>query len=74
VYITVGNNCNLRIYGVDYDGSKFSKILTPLKVAKNADMSGSLGGNSKARNELELDGESLVSPLFINAAETVIPV
>lgn len=69
VYVTVSNACAIRVWGVDDDGSQFSQLLTPLTVDKNSDKSGTLGGSNTARNEIELMGESLVSPMFYTSDE-----
>lgn len=72
VYVTISNACAIRVWGVDDDGSQFSQLLTPLTIDKNSDKSGTLGGSNTARNEIELTGESLASPMFYTSAESTL--
>lgn len=74
VVITVLNNGTMRLYGVDYDTVTLGKILTPLYVGTHGDYSGTLGGNSKSRDEVTIEGESFTPPLFLNMLESTIPV
>jgi len=74
VVISVGNNGNMRIYGVDYDLTTLGKILTPLYIGTHGDYTGTLGGNAKSRDEITIEGESFTAPLFLNMLESAIPV
>lgn len=67
------NNGNERIFGVDWNGDSFDKQLTSLKVGRHLDSSGQLG-QSTARDELDLTGESFFAPLYGSVTEASIPV
>lgn len=67
------NTGSERIFGVDWNGTGFDKQLTSLKVGRHLDSSGQLG-QSIARDELDLAGESFYPPLFGAVTESSIPV
>lgn len=61
-----------RVVGIDYDGEVFDPIVSKLKVTRVLDSSGQLG-QSDARDEMDLGGESFYSPLFANVPLADIP-
>lgn len=67
------NNCLERVIGVEWDGNTFEPQVKTLRVTRHLDSSGSFG-DSKARDELDLGGESLTPPIFATVEETNIPV
>ncbi len=66
------NNCKERIIGVEYNGTSFEPQITKLRITRHLDSSGQFG-TDKARDELDLGGESLTTPLFANVGELNIP-
>lgn len=74
VYITIGNDGTIRIFGADFNGTSITQLLTPLKIARHGDYGGQLGQSDKARDEVDLEGESLNAPFFGTFAESAIPV
>lgn len=67
------NNCLERVIGVEWDGDAFNVQLKTLRFGRHADESGE-SGDSKARDEMDLVGESTVPPLFATVGEANIPV
>lgn len=73
IAIIVDNNCLSRVVGVEYNGSTFEKQLKALKITRHLDASGQFG-TDKARDEIDLGGESLTGPSYSLIAEADIPV
>lgn len=72
VALVFGNNGEQRVFGVDYNGDRFDTIVSRLRVGRHLDASGLLG-TDKARDEIDLTGESLFAPLFANVVEASLP-
>lgn len=67
------NNCLERVVGVEWDGSTFEPQVKTLKMTRHLDSSGEFG-TSKARDEMDIGGESLTPPLFASVGEANMPV
>jgi hypothetical protein len=65
------NNCLGRTVGVDWDGTSFEPQIKKLRITRHLDSSGQFG-DSKARDEVDIGGESLTPPLFSEADETAL--
>lgn len=61
-----------RVVGVDWNGDAFAPILETMSVTRHLDASGQLG-TSRARDEMDLGGQSFYAPLFANVAESALP-
>lgn len=66
------NDGTQRVIGPDYNGVEVDEMLEGLAVARHLDSSGQLG-TSRARDEMDLGGESFYAPLFADVAEGDIP-
>lgn len=66
------NNCLERVVGVEWDGASFEPQIKTLRIGRHLDSSGQ-SGDSKARDEFDLTGESLFSPMFATVGEDNIP-
>lgn len=64
VAVVYDNNCQARLIGVDYDGT-FTEQIKSLRIVRHLDASGEFG-TSKARDEMDLGGESLFPPMYVN--------
>lgn len=73
VAVIFDNNCLSRVVGVEWDGTTFEPQITPLGITRHLDSSGQFGAD-KARDEIDLGGESLIAPLYSTALESAIPV
>ena len=62
-----------RVFGVDWDGVSFKRIVDFMTPGRILDDSGTRG-SSKARDELDLTGEADFLPLFATVGEANIPV
>lgn len=69
----IDNNCQERIVGIEWNGTSFEPQISKLKITRHLDASGQFG-TDKARDELDLGGESLTAPLYANVGETNIPI
>lgn len=67
-----GNDGTQRVIGIDYNGVTMEQILEPLSVTRHLDSGGQLG-TSRARDELDLGGESFFAPLFADVDEASLP-
>lgn len=67
------NNCLSRVVGVEWNGDSFEPQITPLAITRHLDASGQFG-TDKARDEIDLGGESLITPLYSTVLESAIPV
>lgn len=67
-----GNSGEQRVIAQDWNGNQFDNILEQLSVTRHLDASGQLG-QSKARDELDLGGQSFYAPLFANVDEAALP-
>lgn len=73
VFHIFDNNCIERILGVEWNGTTFDPQVVPLSITRHLDTSGEFG-SSKARDEIDLGGESLMAPLYGTVGESNIPV
>lgn len=69
IYDNIGNQ---RVIGIDYNGEVFDPIVKRLKVVRAKDASGQLG-QSLARDEMDLGGESFFAPLFADVPVAELP-
>lgn len=67
-----GNDGTQRVIGPDYNGVVIDEMLEPLAVTRHLDSSGQLG-TSRARDEMDLGGESFFAPLFASVDEGDLP-
>lgn len=61
-----------RVVGQDWNGDSFNDILEELAIARHLDSSGQLG-TSRARDEMDLGGQSFFAPLFADVLEADLP-
>lgn len=66
------NDGTQRVVGIDWNGEMFDSIPEKLAVTRHLDSSGQLG-SSRARDELDLGGESFFAPLFADVEESALP-
>ena len=69
----IDNNCIERVVGVEWNGTGFTQQAKTLRIVRHLDSSGQLG-SSKARDEVDIGGESLYPPLYATVTEANIPV
>lgn len=67
------NNGLERVVGIEWNGTKFTTQVLKLKIVRHLDASGTLAGE-KAREELDLGGESAYAPLYATVGEANMPV
>lgn len=66
------NDGTQRVVGIDWNGDTFDGILEQLRVSRHLDSSGQLG-SSRARDEMDLGGESFFAPLFAQVPVASLP-
>jgi len=66
------NDGTQRVVGQDWNGESMDDMLEELRITRHLDSSGQLG-TSRARDEVDLGGESFFSPLFADVAESELP-
>lgn len=66
------NNCLARVVGPSWTGSVIGNQTKTLRIGRHGDYSG-VFGDSIARDELDLTGESICPPLFSTIDELAIP-
>ena len=66
------NNGKDRVFGVDWNGTSFQPTLEPLRVGRVLDAGGQIGSN-KARDEMDLTGQSLFAPIHSTMAYANLP-
>lgn len=65
ILLIIDNNCQQRLVGVEWNGTKFIPQVKTLRFGTHVDRSGELG-TSKAGNDITLVGESLTPPMYAN--------
>jgi hypothetical protein len=66
------NDGTQRVVCMDYNGEVIEQQLEPLRLTRHLDSGGQLG-TSKARDEVDLGGESFFAPMFANVPEASLP-
>jgi len=66
------NDGTQRVVGPDYNGDTIEEMLEALAVTRHLDSSGQLG-TSRARDEMDLGGESFFAPLFAQVDRANLP-
>jgi len=75
VLVVYSNDCQSRVFGIEYDPVAESLIIQslPLEVSAHRDLSAVSGGADKSRDEVDMAGESFYEPPFTDVAIDEIP-
>ena len=72
VLLIIDNNCQQRLVGVEWTGTKFIKQSKTLRFGTHVSTSGTKG-SAKPANNVTLVGESDLDPMFANIDLTTLP-